>query len=98
MYTVGTSACARAGRTGSSRPTGCASEPVYHPHRRAGARIVAIAPREIAPPQVVDQVIGNAVRWRHLDHVQLAVDAVFLDRFGASTLNGHLRLERRVEL
>src|SRR6478672_9379423 len=80
------------------RSTWRASELVYHPHRRTGARIVVIAAREVAAPHVVDEVIGNAMRGRHLDHVQLPVHAVLFDGFSAAPLNRHLRLERGVEL
>src|SRR4051794_40612986 len=99
LYAIGTRGGAtRTDARAVRMPGWRASEPVYYPHRHACTRVVVIATDEVAPTHVIDEVVGDAVRGRHLDHVELPVDAIFLDRFGAAPLNRNLGLERGVEL
>jgi hypothetical protein len=69
-----------------------------HPHRGACPRVVSVPTGEISAAVLVDEVVRHAVRGRDLDHVEPAADAKLFDRFGAASLDRHLRLERWVEL
>jgi len=68
------------------------------PHRRTDAGIEAFLPRHPAIAFFVDQIIRYPVGRGDLEHVELAADAIFLDRIAAALDDRDLRLECRVEL
>src|SRR5690606_34401067 len=62
----------------------------------AQARVGRLLARPATIPLVVHKVVRHAMRGRDLDHVQLAVDPVLLDRVLTTLGNGDLRLVRRI--
>src|SRR6476661_2406283 len=68
------------------------------PHRGPRTRVIAVVTGKFTAPHVIDEVIGFAVGWRHLDHVKPPVQAEFLYCLRSAPLNRHLGLQRRIQL